>query len=290
MTENYKVEQTARNVVVVTFPDVNKDWEQWVLLRSDAHHDNVDCNRAMERKHLDKAVERNALIVDAGDVFCAMQGKFDPRSSKEDCRPEDQVDAYLDSIVRHAEEDYAPYIKNWLVIGQGNHETNVLKRHGVDLISNLVHGLNVKGANCFKGFYGGYVRFMFKIHKTGSICKNLKYFHGKGGSAPVTKGVIDTARQAEHLPDAHIVLNGHNHNEYILSTARERMTKRSGVGRDLIQFVRTPGYKDEYGDGARGYGVELGGGPKPLGCAWMRFFLRDAHTKEIGVELTSDVA
>ena len=89
MSATYKVEQTSRNVVVVTFPDVNKDWEQWVLLRSDAHHDNVDCNRAMERAHLEKAVERNAPIIDAGDVFCAMQGKFDPRSSKEDCRPED---------------------------------------------------------------------------------------------------------------------------------------------------------------------------------------------------------
>ncbi|GAH67733.1 unnamed protein product, partial [marine sediment metagenome] len=69
-----------------------------------------------------------------------------------------------------------------------------------------------------------------------------------------------------------------------------RMNKKGSIGRDLIQFVRTPGYKDEYKDGARGYGVELGGGPKPLGCAWMRFYMSDSHTAEIGVELTADVA
>ena len=68
----YTIEQTSRNVVTVRFKKVSKGWEQWVLLRSDAHHDNIHCNRDLETAHLKKAKERGALIIDAGDLFCAM--------------------------------------------------------------------------------------------------------------------------------------------------------------------------------------------------------------------------
>lgn len=53
----------------------NKEWEQWVLLRSDVHHDNPKCNQQLERQHLDEALEYDAPIIDNGDLFCAMQGK-----------------------------------------------------------------------------------------------------------------------------------------------------------------------------------------------------------------------
>jgi len=46
------------------------------LLRSDVHHDNPKCNQDLERKHLDEAIEYDAPIIDNGDLFCAMQGKW----------------------------------------------------------------------------------------------------------------------------------------------------------------------------------------------------------------------
>jgi hypothetical protein len=52
--------------------------------------------------------------------------------------------------------------------------------------------------------------------------------------------------------------------------------------------VRTPGYKDEYRDGAGGWAVEKGHPPKPTGCAWLRF-IYDANTKAIKVKVEMDV-
>jgi hypothetical protein len=276
----YSVDSKGPNVLIVRFDGISAGWEQWLLLSSDRHHDNKHCNRTLERQHLEKAKERGALIIDAGDLFCAMQGKYDPRSSMDDIRAEDVRQDYLDAIVIHAADDYGPYAENWLMIGRGNHETNIRKRHGTDLISNLVHRLNTQHeARAHAGGYGGWVRLVFKMNRTKSQSVNLKYFHGTGGDSPVTKGVIKTNRQAVYLPDADIVLNGHNHNAYHVPLPRERITQAGKVTRDVVDFVRTPGYKDEYNDGAGGFLVEGGNGPKPLGCAWVRFWFDATHSR-----------
>jgi hypothetical protein len=103
----------------------------------------------------------------------------------------------------------------------------------------------------------------------------IKYHHGAGGGGPVTRGTIQTNRQAVYLPDAEICVNGHTHDSWILPIARERLSERGKVSRDLIWFVRTPGYKDEYADGSKGYHVERWAPPKPLGACWVRLFYRD---------------
>jgi hypothetical protein len=268
----YTVEARSAPVLVVRFDDVAVGWEQWFLLRSDAHHDNIHCDRALEKQHLDKALEREALILDAGDLFCAMQGKYDPRSSKDQLRPEDKGDNYLDLITAHAGDDYRPYARNWLLLAKGNHESSILQRHGHDLTSKLAGYLNgAPGGRVHVGGFGGWVRFLFSDKKRVRDSKNLKYFHGSGGGGPVTRGVIQTNRQAVYLPDADVVWNGHTHDSYWLPIARERITNHGVVGRDLVHFVRTPGYKDEYNDGTAGWHIERGGPPKPIGALWMVF-------------------
>lgn len=282
----HTTEQNSRNVVTVRFDEPSDGDVYWVMLSSDRHHDNVYCNRNLEREHLDKAIERDALIIDVGDLFCAMQGKYDPRSNMDDIRPEDVGDDYLDRIVSHAASDYAQYAKNWLVMSHGNHETNILKRHGVDIISNLIHRLNSDhGGGVHHGQYGGWVRFLFG--KRGGI--NLKYHHGAGGGGAVTRGVIQTNRQAVYLPDANIVVNGHTHDEWVVPIARERFSTRGVVGRDILWFARTAGYKDEYADGAQGFHIEKWGPPKPLGCVWVKFTYNHAARGRIEVELMPDV-
>lgn len=270
------VHQDAANVLSVHFDQIKTGWEQWVLLRSDAHHDNVYCNRSLEKSHLEQAKDRNALIADFGDLFCAMQGKYDPRSSMDDIRPEDVGQDYLDRIVKHAAEFYAPYASQFLVIGDGNHEANIRKRHGTDLASNLIHRLNSEHkGNVHKGFYGGWVRFLFSLHKTVRVSKNLKYHHGAGGGGPVTKGVIQTNRQAVYLPDADVVVNGHTHDGWVLPLARERLTQGGKVKKDLVWFARTPGYKDEYADGSKGFHIEQWREPKPQGAIWLKFVCKN---------------
>ena len=268
------------NVLAIDFPNVRKGWEQWMLWSSDRHHDNVQCRRDLELKHLKQARERDALIFDNGDLFCAMQGKYDPRSNLDALRPEDKRIDYLDAIIEHAVDFYKPFAANFALIGQGNHEKGILKRLGTNLSKRLVKGLNEEGGNVFLGNYGGYVRLQFTIYETQQTSRNIKYYHGKHASnAPVTRGVIDTARLAVYMPDADYVFTGHSHDAWHVPIRRERVSQKGVIHFDYIHFLRTTTYKDEYGLGAEGFHVETGKPPKPLGAAWLRFYYEDNTIK-----------
>jgi len=270
------IKQVSRNVLNVSYENISAGWEAWVLLVSDAHHDSVYCKRDLEKKHLDMAKERGAMVFHAGDTFDAMQGKFDPRRSLSNVRPEDASVDYYNKIVDHAVEDYAPYADNIGMFAKGNHETAVLDKTNTCLISNLVKDINKHtsdGHMVYPGGYGGWIKFKFRANKTRQNSINLKYNHGSGGAAPVTRGVIQTNRQAVFLPDADVVWNGHNHQGYIMPLARERLTTTSKIIKDLCWFVRTPGYQDSYADGHEGYIVEKNSGPTPNGAIWLRFYL-----------------
>jgi hypothetical protein len=182
--------------------------------------------------------------------------------------------------VQTATEFYGPYADLFTVIGRGNHDTNIATRHGTDLISNLVYALNTRhSGQCFAGGYGGWVRFQFVIQTTVRQTLLLKYFHGGGGGGPVTRGVIDTNRQAVYLPDADIVANGHTHDMYVVPIKRERLSAAGTVEHDIVWYLRTSTYKDEYGDGFGGWHVEKKGAPKPLGCIWGRLFYEDGKVR-----------
>jgi hypothetical protein len=276
-------------VISINFDDVKYGWEQWILLRADAHHDSVQCDRKLEFEHLNNAVERDALIIDFGDTFDAMQGKFDKRKSNEEIRPEYLHENYYDQIIELTAKEYGPYANRWLAFTNGNHETAVLHNANIDLLSNLIHRLNIEyGGNIKQGGYGGWIHFQFYIQKTGRHSINLKYFHGSASTnAPVTRGVIQTNRQSVYLPDADIVINGHNHQAYILPIARERLTQKLKVQQDVVWFGRIPGYKNEWGDGTKGWSVERGenNGPHPLGSLWLKFSYYD---KSIRTQLILD--
>ena len=265
------------NVLAVDFQGVKKGWEQWMLWSSDRHHDNIQCRQDLELKHLKQARDRDALIFDNGDLFCAMQGKYDPSSNMDALLPEDKREDYLDAIVEHAVDFYKPYASNFVLIGQGNHERNIEKRHGTKLTSRLVEGLNKhNGRGVFTGNYGGYVRLQFTIHGTNMTSRNIKYYHGKHASnAPVTRGVIDTARLAVYLPDADFVFTGHSHDTWYVPIRRERVSQKGVIYFDYCHFLRTTTDKDEYGLGEKGFAVEQGRPPKPLGAAWLRFYYED---------------
>ncbi|HUV65515.1 MAG TPA: hypothetical protein VMW24_16580 [Sedimentisphaerales bacterium] len=271
-----KVERTGSAVVTVRFDDVAHGWEHWVLLRSDAHHDSPACNRKLEKKHLDEMVAKDGSWCDFGDLFDAMQGKKDPRRNYDELLAEDKEEDYYDIVVRHAGEFYAPYANRCVLLGKGNHETKVLKHASTDLTGRLAKALGERLKNggidhvVHPCGYGGWVRYLFTINGTKTTQIRLKFHHGSGGSAPVTDGVIQTKRQAVYLPDAHIVINGHNHKEYILVVQRARINQRGRVYQDRQLHGRIPGYKDDYGDGTRGFGVErTESGPTPQGAIWL---------------------
>lgn len=281
------IEQVNNACINVKFDNISAGWEQWIMLSSDRHFDSIKCDRALMKKHLDLAKERNAYIIDCGDFFDAMQGRYDPRRSYAEMRPEYAKDVYLDAIVEDAAKFMTPYADRFIMIGRGNHDQSIVKNNSVDIVSNLVYHLNRENGTQIKiGGYGGWVRFLFSWGKKNSI--NLKYFHGSGGDAPVTRGVLNTARQQLFLPDADIIVNGHNHNTYHVPISRERLSNGGVVYQDMVHHVRTPSYAIDYGDGTQSWHVERGGPPKPRGCVWLKFIYDSGRVQKIHSQFSID--
>lgn len=270
----WRFEEASRNVHVFRVPVGGPKWEFWTLLISDEHWDNPHCRRDLLKADHREALERDAPIISVGDTFCAMQGKWDKRSSKDDIRPENQCGNYLDSLVSTAADWYAPYASHKAVIGRGNHEQSILKHHETDLTERLVERLRAGGGITRAGGYGGWVRFMFQRHNE---CKSVRlyYHHGFGGGGPVTKGTIDFNRYAEQLADADMIATGHIHRQQSVEVVRQRLNDLNRIETSPVTYIRTATYKDEFGDGHSGYHNEGGRGPRPLGGYWLRFYQKD---------------
>jgi hypothetical protein len=255
----------------------------WVLLSFDRHHDNPKSDNVMELRHLRQARERNAVIIDGGDLFCAMQGKYDPRSYKGDLKPEHKEGDYLDKLVTTAADFYGPYADLFAIMAPGNHETAISKRHETNLTERLVTMLNDRhGSKIHVGGFSGWVKFQLLLFGEARTI-NLWYHHGYGGDAPVTKGTIQTSRQAVYLPDAHIVATGHTHNEWQFPIPRIRLTNKGKIYHDEQLHLKVPSYKEEYVDGYGGWHIERGGPPKPTGAVWLKMNLRKSSKNKVDI-------
>jgi len=278
---------TQSGCITSIYIDVNAGWEQWILFMSDNHHDSVRCNRELETAHFEEAKKRGAWVMIFGDLFDAMQGRFDPRRSMDELRPEYRREDYYDYVVTDFAKYLKPYVANIKLITDGNHELSVLKNANTNLPDRLVRDhLNKDGGHVIHGAYGGWVRFMFENNGKPMSSIRLKYFHGAGGEAPVTRGVIQTNRQAVYLPDADIVVNGHNHSAYYVPISRERLGGKGKQFFDIQHHIRIPGYKQDYGDGSTGWDVTRGGVPKPIGAVWCRMYYENAT---IRMQFISDI-
>lgn len=230
------------------------------MVTSDVHFDSVHCDRKQFFRDLDHAVNINAKILIVGDFFDAMNGRFDPRRDMSHLRPEYRRPDYYDYILEDAKAQMKPYAEHILMVTDGNHELSVLKNANTDLTGRLVSGLSSEGHKVYRGGYGGII-----LLKEKNIVVPVKYFHGSGGEAPVTRGAIQTNRQAVFLPDFQIILNGHSHHMYWIPISRERVLDSGVHYFDIQHHVRTPGYQMSYGDGSGGWEVTRGGVPKPTG-------------------------
>jgi hypothetical protein len=270
-TRPWQVEHEA-NVTTVRMKAKDTRWEQWFLLRSDAHHDSPHCRRDIEERDLKRAMERNAGILDFGDLFDAMCGKLDKRSSKDSLREEYKSGDYLDQLVHHAAKRYTPYAPNWILMAQGNHETGVLAKLETNLSARLVERLNDRtGSAIVAGGYTGWV--VFQVDRCGHRDRRtLWYTHGYGGGAPVTADMIQTQRQAVYI-DADLFVSGHVHRGWHRPEVRLRVNQHGAVEKRPMHWIKVPTYKDEYGHGLGGFGVEKGHGPRVLGAVWLRLWL-----------------
>ena len=281
INNSVKVERINPNVLDINISFKNRpDLNQWFLLSSDRHWDNPSSNLKLQKKHLDLARERNAKILDFGDLFCVMQGKYDRRSSKSHLRPEHQVDNYLDAVINTAVDWFSPYADMFALVSEGNHESAIRRHHETDLIERFVTTLNYKnGTQLTRGLYTGWVRFRFiRSSGSGSRVLNLNYTHGYGGGGPVTKGTIQANRKAVYLPDANFCVSGHIHEQWLLTQPRERIGMKGNLYIDEQVHICLPTYKEEYLIG-QDFHRERGRPPKPLGAYWLRFYMERDEIK-----------
>lgn len=277
---DWTIDQPDNQVVrvKVEIPTTTKGWEFWVLLRSDAHHDNPACNRSLEKKHLEQVKERKGIWIDNGDLFCAMQGKQDKRSSKSALDMIHKGSNYLDLLVEEAAEFYAPYAQNCALIGQGNHESSILSRYETDITERLCQTLHTKtGHKVINGGYTTWVKFDFQCHnKRGSAL--LWRMHGYGGGGPVTMDMIQKNRQESYAGQADIMFSGHTHDQWTANNPVLYVSPNGHLSQRKRTYIKCPTYKDEYKDGRGGWHVETGKPPKIVGAYWLRFYVPTSAT------------
>lgn len=281
-----EVKHTSKNVLSIVMDDVKAGWQKWFLLSSDRHWDGPKCDRKLMFEHLKKAEERNAHILDFGDFFSMMEGRYDPRRNYDDLRPEYKEKDYLGAIVRDAAKQLRPYAHLFLMIGRGNHEQSILKNNSVDVMNNLVYDLNKDDdVNIQLGGYGGWIRFQFRQGNRRTR-KQLYYFHGSGGGGEVTRGVIRTNRMSAYIENADFVATGHTHDSWHVPIKKLTLNNKGNIKSYLCHFINCGTYSDDYGEGFDGWWVESGKSPRPRGAVWLRFY-EDKGT--INHELMLDV-
>lgn len=268
---DWTVEQYTGNKHKIVFKGNPSHDKAGLFICSDLHWDNPKCDRKLLKSHFDKAKELGAPIFVNGDFFCAMQGKYDPRRSKKDILPEHNKANYLDALVNTAVEWFAPYKDNLVLIGQGNHETAILKNLETDLLTRFVERYNYStGAQCHTGGYGGHLVVQFEEPDGRRMSYVIKYFHGSGGGGVVTKGVIQNNRMATFIRGVDCITQGHVHQAYAHFDPIEQFNvSNMSVRKKNLLHLRTPTYKEEYQDQSGGFHVERGRPPKPLGGCYM---------------------
>jgi hypothetical protein len=266
------------NVVTVRL-DASKQKEFWFLLLGDQHWDNPKCDRVLLKKILDEAKECGAGILDCGDLFCAMQGKYDRRSNKSDIRPEHQTGDYLDALVRTAADFYEPYAHNIVSLGYGNHEMSILDRHESNLTERLAQTLRDRtGAPVPVTGYTGWIKFAL-TRGTNRTSTTLWHMHGYGGGGPVTKDTIQAQRQQAYVEGADILFSGHVHERWCMEHMKVSIDERGEVKHRSIWYVKSGTLKEEYSSGKGGWHVGTGKPPKPLGAWWLKITFDEKMTK-----------
>lgn len=275
------IEKLSPEVTLVNFYGVKAGWEQWILARSDAHHDNKHSNHKLEKRHLDQCVERNGLWFDAGDLMCVMQGKKDRRADRKAERKEHAANDYYDTVVDTCADFYRPYADNCIQLSPGNHEQAIEQHNNTNLTKRLAKELGVN-----VGTYAGFIGFRFHFNKTCYTTLWLYYHHGWGGGGPVTKGVIQASRMAAYLSsEVRIIYTGHTHDNWEFPNYIYGISK---TGKPYIKeqtFIRGSGYKDEFSE-QEGWHIRRGGGPKGTGAWWIKLYLGPggAENREISYD------
>jgi hypothetical protein len=224
-----------------------KGMQKILALFSDLHLEANDTDQDQLKKDLEEAAGLDARILINGDLVDMILPSDQKRHTAS--RDISHRDDKLNEITQVAYEMLLPVVDYIDVIGAGNHEAAVAKYHHFDIIGALVVMLNMQRSKTLppihRAGYQGYIRYMLhpEDEPARTTAFTIYHHHGSGGSAPVTKGMIDFNRII-YSHDADLWWMGHKHqgiqDPYIM---RDRLNQRGKYEIRRGQAVQTPGYK-----------------------------------------------
>lgn len=277
----WAIDHHGANIHVVRIDkDTASNFEQWILLLADNHHDSKAADHDMERRLLEQAVERDAVVAFIGDTLDLMGGQGDRRAHKGGLRSSLLADNYFDKVIEQAADFYAPYASHIGIMATGNHESCWLRFHESNPTEHLVRAIKSRAVTPVgAGGYGGYILFQIKLgSQRATYC--VRYQHGTGsGNAFASMGVLDAKRMYSWLEGVDSIVISHNHASNVVGIAREYLHTQNGayrVEKRYCDFIRVGTTKDAWthSQGAGGWEVEKGFGPSPTRQKWIRLFVR----------------
>jgi predicted phosphodiesterase len=224
-------------------------------LFSDIHFDSPDCDKATLKEHLDYCLQDKRYILINGDLFDAILLKDKKRAVPHLVeRTDNQLNVKLDEMAHFL----TPYKDQILFIARGNHEESIIKYSGLDLIQMLIIMLNAGNDHQIKyGNYSNFVRFDWVDKKEIThVHYDIFMHHGAGGSAPVTKGMLDFSRLSKGV-NADLIWIGHKHQSivdysdpvmYIDSNGEIKLKNRQLIQTPSYQKGRTIDYNVNYAE------------------------------------------
>lgn len=264
------------------------------LLMSDLHIGAASCDKELIASELQWARDNKARVAIAGDVFDLLLPKDHKRFNPTVLDPLIRnTDSVLNATLNMGVKILKPYADLIDLIGCGNHETSITKYHATDIIALLCERLSTPKHQVQHGGYtGAWVNTYSRPSGgdgggTGSFV--IRYHHGMGGAAPVTKGLIDFARFSSWMRDADVIWFGHKHNR-TLAHVRESRIPRQGDDFELrdVFHVQTSSYDtdqhpqfDSEGTYTTNWGTEKGFAPQGRGGAklWVSIDARTARPR-----------
>jgi len=152
-------------------------------------------------------------------------------------------------------------------------------------LQRFVDLLNLKcHSNVQVGGYGGWIVIKMNNHSRIATTK-IKYFHGSGGGGVVTKGALNLTRALELYEGCDVYTMGHIHENAARNDVRDALESNSKKGYSInhkpIHLMITGCYKEEYGDGSKGWHVERGAPIKPIGGRMLTIKIVRNKTKDV---------
>ncbi len=228
-----------------------------LALFSDLHICGGDVDMIRMKHDFEQAVKEDRRILINGDIAELILPSDRKRwtASKMQSQRDDVLNEQLDKVYIFLK----PYADSIDVIGTGNHDESPIKYDSFDLVGALIALLNRDKTNgCIhRGGYQGYVQYklMPTTKKRGSIPFTIYMHHGSGGSAPVSKGMIDFNRVV-YSHNADLIWLGHKHTAIQDNgIMRDGLDQMGNYVQKVCKAVITPGYKTHDIDTKKGYRI-----------------------------------